>query len=748
MKHTPFIYYKYLFLWACLFGTLSASAQNQIAGTVYELSEQQELLPVVGANVRWVNTNIGTITDLNGQFTLPRTNQTLPLVVSFVGYQNDTIPPEQVFEQLAITLKNNAQLNAVTVTAHQTGSFISSINPIKTEIISTGELRKAACCNLSESFETNATVEVSYSDAVSGAKEIRMLGLDGVYSQIMTESMPNLRGLANTFGLTYIPGSWIESIQITKGSGSVVNGYESITGQINVEYKKPQLCEKERLHINLYANHMGRMEANINAATMVGKSKKWSTILFGSGANFTQQPDQNHDGFADLPKLQNLTLKNRWHYQGSKFESQMGVQGLIEKRTGGQLSFDANLPRNTANGYGIGINTKRAEAFAKLGVFLPHEYQSIGNMVQVVYHAQDMFFGLKNYSGTQKSLYYSSIYQSAVGGNVGHPFKVGISYVFDKYHETYNDTLYQRTESVPGVFAEYTNKTRENLTLVAGVRADWHNLYGFFATPRLHLRYEPVEKTTIRAAVGSGFRTANVFAENVGIFASSRSLHITDALQPEKAWNYGINITQKFNLNKHEGSLSVDAYRTHFVNQVVIDMFSTNNNILVYNLNGKSFANSLQAELQYELFRRFDLKLAYKLDDARTTYQGQLLNLPFTSRHKALLNLGYQTPNEHWKFDFTTQWYGNKFLTNSLLADATPDGNRLLSPSYFVLLGQVSYVLPKWEFYIGGENLTNYRQQNLIVSAQNPFSNTFDATNVWGPTMGAVVYAGMRFTVK
>jgi outer membrane receptor for ferrienterochelin and colicins len=240
MKHTPFIYYKYLFLWACLFGTLSASAQNQIAGTVYELSEQQELLPVVGANVRWANTNIGTITDLNGQFTLPRTNQTLPLVVSFVGYQNDTIPPEQVFEQLAITLKNNAQLNAVTVTAHQTGSFISSINPIKTEIISTGELRKAACCNLSESFETNATVEVSYSDAVSGAKEIRMLGLDGVYSQIMTESMPNLRGLANTFGLTYIPGSWIESIQITKGSGSVVNGYESITGQINVEYKKPQ----------------------------------------------------------------------------------------------------------------------------------------------------------------------------------------------------------------------------------------------------------------------------------------------------------------------------------------------------------------------------------------------------------------------------------------------------------------------------------------------------------------------------
>lgn len=750
MKNTPFFCkkYQYLFVVIWLSLTLPTFAQNKVQGTVYELSDKQELLPVVGANVRWADTNVGTVTDINGQFVLPRTAQELPLVVSFVGYNNDTIAPKQVFDQLAITLKNNAQLDAVTITAHQTGSFISSISPIKTETITSNELRKAACCNLSESFETNATVEVSYSDAVSGAKEIRMLGLDGVYSQIMTESTPNLRGLATTFGLTYIPGSWIESIQITKGSGSVVNGYESITGQINIEFKKPQFCEKERLHLNLYANQMGRMEANINAASAVGKSKKWATILFGSGANFTQQPDQNHDGFADLPKLQNLTLKNRWHYQGKKMEAQFGVQGLTEQRTGGQLSFNPNLPRDTANGYGIGINTKRAEVFAKAGIFLPKEYQSIGNIIQATYHQQDMFFGLKNYSGTQKSVYYSSIYQSQIGAKDGQPFKVGISYVFDQYHETYNDTLYQRTESVPGVFAEYTNKTRENLTLVAGLRGDWHNLYGFFVTPRVHVRYEPIEKTTIRAAVGSGFRTANVFPENVGIFASSRNLHITEVLQPEKAWNYGINLTQKFTLNKREGSISVDAYRTDFVNQVVIDMFSTNNAILVYNLDGKSFANSLQAEVQYELFRRFDLKLAYKFDDARTTYNGKLLNLPFSSRHKALLNLGYQTPNEHWKFDFTTQWFGRKFLTNSLLTDAIPDGDRLLSPNYFVLLGQISYVLPKWEFYIGGENLGNYHQHNLIVSAQNPFSPTFDATNVWGPTMGAVVYAGVRFTVR
>lgn len=727
-----------------------ATTPSYISGTIYEpTTDGNSLQTVEGAYVRWAATTIGTVSDAKGEFKLARPDATTPLVVSLVGYATDTIPPSQVFEQMAISLRNNTQLQGVTITAHQTTSFVSSLETIKTEKISSDELRKAACCNLSESFETNATVEVSYSDAVSGAKEIRMLGLDGVYSAITTENIPNLRGLASTFGLSYIPGSWIDGIQVTKGIGSVTNGYESITGQINIEFKKPQDCERERLHLNLYGNQMGRLEANLNAASMVGK--KWSTILLAGAARFADRPDANHDGFADIPQLSTLTVKNKWHYQGKHLEAQLGVQGLLEERTGGQLSFDRQQPRTTANGYGIGIDTRRAEAFGKLGILLPKSYQSVGNILSAIYHEQSMFFGLKTYHGTQQSVYYSSMYQSAVGGNEKQPFKVGISQQYDRYRETYNDTLFQRTENVSGAFAEYTNKTNDRLTVLAGLRADWHNLYGWFITPRLHLRYELSDKTSLRAAAGSGFKTANIFADNVALFASSRQLHINaPLLLPERAWNYGVNLYQKFTLDQREGSLSIDAYRTDFVQQVVVDVFSNPQQMLLYNLQGKSFANSLQAELQYELLRRWSVKAAYKIDDARTTYNGRLLNIPFVSRHKALLNTGYHTPNDRWRIDLTMQWYGRKYLTNSLLPDATTtNDNRLLSPAYTVLLGQVTYALPPhWEWYIGGENLTNFRQHNLIVAADNPFGNNFDATNVWGPVMGAVIYAGMRLTIQ
>lgn len=733
---------------AYLFVVMSLWAQDNtsFSGTVVEQTANNEKESIVGANLHWANTNIGTVTDENGHFTLTFPPKPATLVVSFVGYQNDSIAYDQVGDGMEILLRNGVNLKEVVITVRDRGSYVSTLQPIKTEMITTAELRKAACCNLSESFETSASVEVSYSDAVSGAKEIRMLGLDGVYAQLTTENIPNLRGLGGTFGLTYIPGSWIESIQVGKGSGSVLNGYESITGQINVEYKKPFRCPQEKLHLNLYANHWGRMEGNINWTNKI--NHRWSTTTFGQVTNFNRSLDDNNDGFRDAPRVQTYTAKNRWHYQGEKFESQFGVQGLVEKRTGGQLTYNPDEPRTTANGYGIGIDTRRLEGFAKLGIFFPQEYRSLGNMVSATYHEQDMFFGLKNYSGNQKSLYYSSIYQTILWNSLDHELRIGISYQYDRYHEVYQDSLYQRLESVPGVFAEYTYKYKEKVTAVGGLRADLHNLYGFFVTPRLHLRYQSSPNTTWRMSAGRGLHVANIFAENTGIFASARQLQILEPLQPEVAWNYGISWYQKFHLRERDGSLSIDIYRTDFQNQVVVDMYSTNNLIQFYNLKGRSFANAFQVEWQYEVLKNWGIKLAYKFDDVRSTFGDRLLNIPFNTRHKALFNTNYMTPNERWRFDATLQYYGSKFLVNEQLDGTTISDNQILSPNYVQVLGQVTFALPKWEWYIGSENLNNFTQQNLIVAADNPFGNNFDATNLWGPIMGRMLYVGMRFTLK
>lgn len=732
-----------------------AQTSSPLQGKVIEINAQNQELPITGANVYWVGQGTAAVsTDAEGKFSIaqPNHNSENRLVVSFVGYENDTIAISAALNNITILLQNGVNLAAVQVSANRAGTFISTLNPRQTEIITTQELRKAACCNLSESFETNATVDAVYADAVSGAKEIRMLGLDGVYAQLMTEGIPSLRGLASTYGLSYIAGSWVNSMQVTKGSGSVVNGYEPITGQINVEYHKPETAD--RLHLNLFAGMGGRYEVNANWAVRL--TPRWSTMTLAHASTQVQEQDQNHDNFLDAPLRNTLSGIHRWKYQGDKIESMFGVKGLYETRTGGQIGFDPNANNNIL--YGVQINSNRYEAFAKTGFFFPEPYRSIGTQVTAIYHDQTMQFGNKDYAGKQKMFWANFIYQSRIV-NCNNEFKVGASFLYDDYDEQYseiNDTATlanidrQRTDQVTGVFGEYTRKSNnEKFTLVAGLRADYHQIYGLWLNPRLHVRYQIAKNTTLRGAAGKGTRIANIFAENANIFASGRNIAIQDNLQPETAWNYGISLVQKFKLAEREGYITADVFRTDFMHQIITDLYSNSALIGFYNLSGKSYANSFQIEMGYELLKGLDLKLAYKADDAQATYaDGKLHPVPFQARQKALANIGYETPNEHWRFDFTTQWHGNRPLPPTAYNSDMNDDGHTYSPNYFTLLGQITFAADKWELYVGGENLSNFMQHNPIANANTPFSTQFDATNVWGPIMGAQIYGGIRFSLK
>ena len=724
-------------------------SQHLIKGVVLEEDSKGSFKPLAGASIKWLNTKKGTVTDENGVFSIEHTGERL--IISYTGYRSDTISVIPT-NDLKIILANGATLKEVKVTTSAASTFIHNTDVVRTAQITQKELFKAACCNLSESFETNPSVDVSYNDAVTGSKQIQLLGLAGIYTQLTVENLPGPRGLATALGLNSIPGTWIESMQLSKGTGSVANGFESIAGQINVELKKPATSEK--LFANAYINGFGKTDLNLNLAQKL--NEKWSTALLLHDDFLTNKTiDFNHDGFRDLPTGNLFAAENRWSFDNAKgLMAQFGIKYLNDDRTGGEVNYNASSDKFTTNYYGLGINTKRIEGFGKLGYVFPQKkYKSIGLQLSAFDHKQDSYFGFTTYNAHQQNFYSNLIYQSIINTTI-HKFRTGLSFLYDNYDEVLNSTTYKRTEIVPGAFFEYTWSPSTKFDVVAGLREDHNSLYGWFTTPRLNIRYEPVKGTSIRLSAGRGQRTANIFAENNSVFASSRTITIIPSftkgaygLKPEIAWNKGISVDQKFRLFNRSASASADFYRNDFVNQVVVDLENART-IKFYNLEGKSYSNSFQTELSFMPLPRFDVRLAYRFFDVKTTYDSVLLEKPFTAQNRAFANLAYEANG--WKFDYTISYNSRKRLP-STQQNPVQYQRASYSPAYAVMNAQVTKSFGKknlFDVYVGAENLANFYQKNAIIAADEPFSEYFDASLIWGPVVGRMFYGGLRFRIK
>lgn len=717
-----------------------------IRGLVVTTSSANKSTPLPFASVYWLSSKSGTTTDEKGKFKLERSapdgNQ---LVISFLGFKSDTVYVAPDIRDLTVHLKPQEEnLDGVEIKARQDATFISGLKAIKTEVITESGLRKLACCNLSESFENSATVDVGYADAVSGARQIQMLGLAGSYSQLMLENMPFIRGVAAPFGLAYVPGTWMQSIQVSKGTSSVINGYESITGQINIEYKKPEHIE-ERLFVNLYGNNEARMEANIHAKTSI--TPRLSTLLLAHASTQQSAIDHNNDGFMDSPKTSQINLLNRWTYEfESHGHAQFGIGLLNEDRKGGSLDWE-NTNRWYDQGlYGLSLKTQRYQGWGKIGFYLDdHGHNNIGMQFSGTYHKQSGFYGLKNYEAVQKSAYGNIIMQGEI--TESHRYNAGISYQYDEYDEQTTGLSSNRSESVPGVFGQYTFEPTEKITAIAGVRADFNSLFGTFVTPRFHFRWQFLERTTLRASAGKGFRTASVISENTGYLASSRQFVILENLQAEEAWNYGVNLTREFRLaEERKATVTLDFYRTDFVNQVIADPDQDAQKIVFYNLQGTSYSNSLQAEVTVEPFKGFSTTAAFRINDVKITENNQLVEKAFVSKYKGLLTLSYTTRFDKWSFDVTSQFNGSQRLPSTQTNPAEyqrPD----YSPDYVVLHAQITRRFKHFEVYAGSENLTGYTQHHPIIAANDPYGKYFDSSLIWGPLLGRMFYAGLRLTV-
>lgn len=747
----------------CLYDRLhlprdSSSEQNndkekQVTGVVVDENSKGDFEPIPSVNVTWLeDKSIYVQTDEHGVFKINHSPSLKNLVFTYAGMAPDTIQVTDANEVLMIRAKNNL-LEEVVISKARKSRYISNLTTSRVEVLSTRELFKAACCDLSESFETNASVDVVDNDAVTGSKQIQMLGLSGVYTQLTVENLPGPRGLATPLGLNSIAGSWIESIEISKGIGSVVNGFENMAGQINVELKKPNHTDK--LFFNIYGNNMGRSDINLNIAHQINEN--WSTgILLHDNFMYNKNLNFSNNGFRDMPVGNLFSGINRWHYENGKgIISQFGVKFLHDDRTGGQINFDKQNDFLTKNNYGLGFTNKRIEGFSKLGYVFPnHRLRSLGLQVSGFHYKQDSYFGLNTYLGEQSNLYANFIFQDVIG-SVAHKYKIGASFVHDGYKENVNQDNYKRTENVAGFFLEYTYSPKEYLDAVLSIRQDHNSLYGWFTTPRAIIKVQPALGTTIRLSSGRGQRTANIFAENLSMFASSREIKI-DAinknkkaygLKPEVSWNSGISLDKELNIFGKESSFSLEFYHNNFQNQIVVD-YEDVRSIRFYNLEGKSYSNSIQSEFNIIPINNFSASLAYRYLDVKTTYQNGLLEKPLTAKHRAFLNLGY-SKEKNWNIDYTLNMIGKKRLPSTVDNPIEYQVNEY-SEAYITMNLQLTKTFGRnknFDIYIGAENLTNYYQKDPILAYNDPFGEYFDTNLVWGPIYGRMFYSGLRFHI-
>ena len=740
---------------------------QSLSGTVVEILDDNEV-PIVGANIYLVDGSRGVVSDQNGNFLINDIKDAKEFVVSYVGYLNDTLKTKNKYSK--VILKPDTSLEAITIKFKEKSSSVSLLSSANVLKISSEELLKAACCNLAESFETTPSIDVNFSDAISGRKQINMLGLASPNILISVENIPSIRGALNAYGLTFIPGTWIESIQVAKGSGSVVNGYESVSGQINAELLKP--LSDIKFFANAYYNSMERFELNTHYSTKLTEKIDYGLYLHADKKD--NRDDHNNDNFGDSPTGQQINILNRFQYTNA-------IKGLVgffdinyvgDERVYGEIDYfdPAIIPGPPINdSWGGSADSNIFRSTLKFGYVDPEiTYRSLGLQLSYSNVDQGADFG-NSFHDTRHTSFYSNLVYNSIIGDTRSKIKTGISFAHDNYDESVNNlntSLFDldRTEKSIGAYFEYNYDNLDNLNLSAGIRYDNHNIIGNFISPRLHVRFQALPKTTIKMSAGKANRIANLFSENQKLFYSSRLISFSSAdassefmsynyfdMKPEVAWNYGASIIQSFKLFGKDSQLIIDYYITDFESRVVVDWESPSN-ILFYNLVGRSYAKSFQAQFSYSLANSIDLLFAYKNTDAKTDYISGRLQNPLTPSNRFFLNLSYDGPSNEksrkWKFDLTYNHLGKQRIPSTI---QNPEIYRLnpFSSKLDLINSQITRVFSdSFEVYLGVENLTNYKQTDGIISNSDPFGQYFDATMIYGPVSGRMSYLGLRYKIN
>lgn len=729
--------YRYI-----LFVLLTVSAIANVSADKLKITgivlDAQNKTSLPGANIIIANTTTGTVTDKNGLFEINTTNKNETVIVSFVGYKADTILVSMEMNN-EILLSPELKLNEFTLAERKSGTHLSRKSATHSEHLSSAELGKAACCSLSESFETNATVDISHTDAVSGAKQIKMLGLAGKYVQITTEKLPSIRGALSRFGLDYIPGPWMESISISKGTSSVVDGYESLTGQINIELKRPE--DTKPLFINAYASAEGRYETNIIAAKQF--SENLSTVLLTHTSYNNTSIDNNGDNFLDMPLIKRYEITNKWQYRKNKYVSHYAIHWVNENRESGNKLWFNN--KSNANAYGIENKTSRLGFdFKQAYITNPLKDASVAIIITGSTTTGDSKYGLNTFNVDEKYLFANLIYHTKLI-NAKNSISAGLNGTFKDLKEQSSYFNYKANENTGGLFAEYSYVPSHKLVLQVGLRSDYSSMHNsFFITPRAHIKYELIEDLHLRASAGKGFRTASILTENSAFFASSRKIILQETAKMEESLNYGGSIVWYIK-SFLKSSFIIDFYRTDFMNKIITDLDRTPSSVLIYNQANSAYSDAFQAEYNFEPIKNLTTKIAFRYNNVKFLYDGKLRETPLNSKFKSLITTSYVTSNRSWQFDVTAKHTGGGRLPDPGLLNPMWDKTY---GDYYTFNAQITKYFKNWEVYLGSENISNYTISNPIINSASPNGDGFDASLIWGPILGRTAYLGLRLTIN
>ena len=712
---------------------LQAQKQSTITGRVTDAVTGHALRR---ATVKWVGTSVGALTDTDGTFTLQVSPESTTLQITYVGYEPFTVenPTGEVIAKLEPTTTEAVKVEGAQAT-------ISSA-PMRTEVVSEKELSRAACCSLAESFERSPSVEVAYSDAVSGARTIRLLGLRGQYTQLLTETVPLMRAIETPFAMEHVPGPFMQSINISKGAGTVSNGYDGMVGAINVWTQ--DASTGPIIYANVYGNSMGRFEANLYGSQNVSLDLSTMTMLYGRMRNTSV--DNNNDGFQDAPKIAQLNGIHKWYYNDEEYEAQLFFHGVLDQYSGGQIEPSQGSTRK----YEINTDIERLEVFAKFGVldlFESLDQSSAAIILSGGMHNSNSSFGLRSIDARERQFDAKAVLTARLTEELR--INTGLTFRYDNVNERLlNDQTEQagfsRHERVPGVYAEATYAPFEFLTMITGLRNDWHNLYGNYFTPRLHTKISLSDLTFFRASAGRGWRVPSVLSENLSSYINSRDVVFDDAFKPEESWNFGGSFTTTLMIANRPYIFDAEIYQTEFVNKVVVDYDRSARDLYVTNLDGRSYSTSFMAQIQATPFPRFDISIAYRWLDVRAPLGGVMQTLPMLSRNRGLLTASWESKGGRWQIDGSVTYFGGGRLpTTSENPTEYQKGGTF--PGYWRSHAQVTYRFDFMVVYAGVENINNFIQQDPIIAADDPFGQYFDASLAWGPTMPRIAYLGVRY---
>ena len=785
--------------------SLGAVAQN-VKGTVRDASTDEML---IGASVYWLGTNIGVATTVEGDYELYRVKGFDKLVATYVGYKNDTITVTEGVTNIDFKLESDTQIEAVVVEGNL-GNYVKRDGVTKSESISFAGLCKMACCNLAESFENSASVTVGYSDAISGARQIKMLGLTGTYTQILDENRPIMRGLSAPYGLNYTPGMWLNSIQVSKGVASVTAGHEAITGQINMEYRKP--TDEERLFLNLYFDSELRPEFNLSTAIPLTADKRLSTVILAHGSMDTQSHDRNHDGFRDLPETQQINIANRWLWQSlGGTQIRWGWKYVDENRLSGENDYRKSMREqmeSSLSTYGSHMNNSGVNAYFKFGTPVgaavydaetEEEYRS--NIVFVAdynYFKEDAYFGLNTYDGHDHAWWFNFSYTHYFSPRSS--LIMGASASVMNSDESVLNRLPVESDAMssdapfrykqghtrnairyfePGAYAEYTYNISEKFSLVVGVRGDWMGASNtdpmtfdggtigaynaayytpkesFVITPRSHIRWDITPSTILRGSAGLGYRRASIFTDNIWMLATGRMIKNKGLDNDiEKALTAGASLTQIIKWGGYDdATISFDYFRTQLYNTVLADQelgragITPDDEIWIYNTDGRAFTDTYQVDFQWTAARGLDIFATYRYTNAKVSLERDGV------QHlvERPLTSRYKTLlNIQYATPYRRWVFDVTAQYNGPMRRPSLDGDITrseLSPAYPMFYAQVSHKIRNWEVYVGCENIANYIQDDPILNAADPFSPAFNSSSVWGPLMGRKFYIGLRFNM-